>query len=115
MALTSFADVKNSINTILTQNKEAAGVAGAPHGAFWSKLTYQQFTKGNVPGVDPPAPILVVGNSGQSNIILALKGVGPLFDPDAGTYGPMPGNGPPFFTDAQISEIAGWIDSGCPE
>lgn len=114
MALTSFADVQNLINTILTQNKEGGAVVGPPHGAFWSNLTYQQFTTGNVPGVTPPVPILIVGNSAQSNIILALRGVGPLFDNNTGTYGQMPANGPPYFTAAQIAEIAGWIDSGCP-
>ena len=50
MALKSFADVQNFINTILTQNKEGGAVVGPPHGAFWSNLTYQQFTTGNVPG-----------------------------------------------------------------
>ena len=115
MALASFADVKNFINSVLTQNKEAAGAAGSRHGAFWSNLTYQQFTTGNVPSVDPPVPILVIGNSAQSNLILALKGTGPLFDNNTGTYGQMPANGPPWFTDAQIAEVASWIDSGCPE
>ncbi|HTZ66562.1 MAG TPA: hypothetical protein VMB83_03670 [Roseiarcus sp.] len=115
MALASFADVKNFINSVLTQNKEAAGAAGSRHGSFWSNLTYQQFTTGNVPSVDPPVPILVIGNSAQSNLILALKGTGPLFDNNTGTYGQMPANGPPWFTDAQIAEVASWIDSGCPE
>jgi hypothetical protein len=31
------------------------------------------------------------------------------------TYGQMPANGPPFFTDTQIQEIAAWIDAGCPQ
>ena len=115
MALKHFSDVQNLIATVLAQNGEAGGVPSSPHGAFWSNLTYAQFTTGNVPGVNPPVPILVVGNSGQSNLILALKGVGPLFDPNTGTYGQMPANGPPYFTAAQIADIAGWIDAGCPQ
>ncbi|MGH6800351.1 MAG: hypothetical protein ACRD3H_03480 [Terriglobales bacterium] len=115
MALNSFAEVQSYINSVLTQNGEIGGVSSAPHGAFWSNLTYSQFTTGNVPGVSPPVPILVIGNSANSNIIQALQGVGPLFNPSTGTYGQMPANGPPFFTAAQIAEIAGWIDAGCPQ
>jgi hypothetical protein len=115
MAVNSFADVQNLINSVLTQNGQIGGVANAPHGAFWTNLTYPQFTTGNVPGVDPPVPILMVGNSRNSNIILALQGVGPLFDPNTGAYGEMPANGPPFFTAQQVADIAAWIDAGCPQ
>jgi hypothetical protein len=72
-------------------------------------MSYQEFTTGNVPGVDPPTKILVVGNSAVSNIILALQGVGPLFGP-TGNIGQMPADGPPYFTAPQIAEIAAWID-----
>jgi hypothetical protein len=115
MAIANFQQLKDYIDSVLANNNEAGAVAGSPHRAFWSNLTYQQFTTGNVPGVDPSVPILVVGKSDQSNIVLALQGSGPLFDPDTGAYGQMPANGPPFFTDAQVAEIAGWIDAGCPE
>jgi hypothetical protein len=113
MALNSFAEVQAFITQVLTQNNEMGGVSGAPHGAFWSNLTYDQFTKGNVPGIDPPVPILVVGDSQNSIIIQALQGTGPLFGPN-GQYGQMPANGPPFFTTDQIKEIEGWIDNKCP-
>jgi hypothetical protein len=113
MALTSFAQVQAFITQVLTQNGEDGGVSSSPHGAFWSNLTYDQFKTGTVPGVNPPVPILVVGDSKNSNIIQALQGVGPLFGPD-GQYGQMPGNGPPFFTSEQIKEIADWIDNSCP-
>ena len=62
MALTSFAQVQAFIAQVLKNNSEDA--SGAPHGNFWSTTTgldYEQFTKGNVPGVDPAVPILVVG------------------------------------------------------
>ena len=80
MALTSFAQVQAFIAQVLTTNSEDA--SGAPHGNFWSNLTYEQFTTGNVPGVDS-VPILVVGDSKSSNIIQALQGAG-LFDPNTG-------------------------------
>ena len=60
-------------------------------------------------------PILVKGDSAGSNLILALRGQGPLFNPDDGPFGQMPADGPPFFTEEQIKEIADWIDAGAPE
>jgi hypothetical protein len=110
------------INGILTQNKLASGVADAPHQNFWDKLSYTEFTTGNVPGVDagpkPPYRILIVGDGGNSNIVMALQGKGPLFNKDNGEFGRMPANaeppGMPYFTDAQIQPIIDWINRGCP-
>ena len=120
MALRSFAAVQTFITTVLAQNGEEGGVPGAPHKAFWATLSYDDFVNGAVPGVqDPttggPIPILVKGNSAQSNLILSLQGKGPLFDPNTGTFGQMPANGPPMFTSDQIQQLADWIDAGCPE
>ena len=112
MALNSFADVQAFIAQVLTTNGEDA--SGAPHGNFWNTCTYDDFTKGNVPGVDPAVPILVVGDSKSSNIIQALQGVG-LFDPNSGQYPQMPAFGPTYFTSDQIAEIAAWIDNKCPQ
>jgi hypothetical protein len=117
-ALNSFADVQSFITQALVQNSQQGGVGFAPHRAFWSTLTYDQFVNGNVPNVpDPdtgnPIPILVKGNSAQSNLIMALRGDGPLFADAA--FGRMPANGPPFFSDDDIASIAVWIDNGCPE
>jgi hypothetical protein len=110
------------INGILKQNKLAEGVADAPHQNFWEKLSYKEFTTGNVPGVDtgpsPPYRILVVGNGANSNLVMALQGKGPLFDKDNGAIGRMPANASPpdmpFFTDAQIEPIIDWINRRCP-
>jgi hypothetical protein len=118
-SLNSFAAVQHFIDQVLTANNEQSGVRVSPHKAFWSTLTYDQFVNGNVPGVaDPnsgdPMPILVKGNSAQSNLILALQGVGPIFGPE-GAIGQMPANGPPFFSAEQIGAIAAWIDNGCPQ
>jgi hypothetical protein len=116
--LNTFADVQRFIDQILTQNDEAGGVGFSPHKAFWRNLTYDNFVNGNVPGVTEPQtgaplPILVKGNSDQSNLILALRGTAPLFSPNA--FGQMPANGPPFFSKDDIDSIAAWIDADCPE
>jgi hypothetical protein len=110
------------INDILNQNKLADGVANAPHMKFWEKLTYKEFTTGNVPGVTdgPSAPyrILVVGDGANSNLVMALQGKGPLFNKDNGAFGRMPANAEPpekpFFTDEQIQPIIDWINRRCP-
>jgi len=121
MKLNSFAEVQTFIEEIMTENKrEGAPPPKSPHKAFWATLTYEQFTTGDVPGVlDPvknlPIPILVKGDSANSNLILSLRGQGPLYDPNHGAFGRMPANGPPWFTDEQIQLLADWIDLGCPE
>jgi hypothetical protein len=110
--LNSFAAVQAFLTQVITQNGNE--ISSAKHKAFWNTLNYTQFTTGNVPNVSPPVRILIPKNSAQSNIIMALLGQGPLFG-STGTYGQMPADGPPFFTPAQVDEIAGWIDAGCPE
>jgi hypothetical protein len=110
------------IDGILQQNNEAGGVAAAPHKNFWDTLNYNEFTTGNVPGVNsgpnPPYPILVVGDGANSNFVLALQGAGQLFDNNTGAFGQMPANANPpampFFTAAQIQPIIDWINNGCP-
>jgi hypothetical protein len=114
--LNSFADVKKFIDQVLSQNGDSVG--GAQHGAFWNKLTYDQFVTGNVPNeVDPannqPVRILVKGDSTKSNLIFALLGIGPTFGP-GGSIGQMPKFATPFTLD-QIKSIAAWIDKGCPQ
>jgi hypothetical protein len=115
--LNSFADVQTFITQVLSQNGDLGSVGRAPHKAFWTTVTYDQFVNGNVPGVsDPntgqPMPILVKGNSPQSNLIIALLGIGPIFGAN-GPIGQMPENGTPFSLD-QVKSIAAWIDNGCP-
>jgi hypothetical protein len=120
MAITplgSFAAVQQFITQVLTQNGDIGKLGGSPHGAFWN-TTYNQFVTGNVPNVDDPntgqpMPILVNGNSAQSNLIIALLGIGPIFGGN-GPIGQMPEGGTPFTLD-QIKSIAAWIDNGCPQ
>jgi len=121
MALNNFKDVQAFITQIMEENKvEGAAPPKSPHKAFWLSLSYEEFTTGNVPGVkDPstgsPITILTRGDANSSNLILALRGLGPLFDPARGAFGRMPANSQKPFTDAQIDELASWIDKGCPE
>jgi hypothetical protein len=119
VSIKSYQELQTFIQNVLVANQEDGGVASAPHQDFWKTLSYSNFVNGNVPGVvDPvtgqPIPILTKGDSTQSNLVLSLQGKGPLFDPN-GAFGQMPANGPPMFTDAQIKEIADWIDAGCPQ
>jgi hypothetical protein len=101
------------VDGILTQNNEAGGVPSAPHSNFWDTLDHAGFTTGNVPGVSfgpsPPYPILDLKTPTNSNFVLALQGVGPLFDNNTGAFGQMPGNANPpsmpYFTTAQIQPI----------
>jgi hypothetical protein len=110
------------LDGIFQQNNERNGAATAPHKNFWETLTYQQFTTGNVPGVSfrptPPYPILVVGDATSSNFVLALQGVGPLFDNSTGAFGQMPANANllamALLTAAEIQPIIDWINNGCP-
>jgi len=59
----------------------------------------------------------VPGDGANSNFVLALQGVGPLFDNNTGAFGQMPANANPpampFFTAAQIQPIIDWINNGC--
>ena len=119
MALNSYADVQNHLNTVIAQL--GSDIADAPHGAFWNTLPYLGFVSGDVPNVqvspgDPPNAagnwkILVIGKSADSNIIKALKGLPPF---DGSIFPQMPADGPPYFSDAQIQPLADWIDANCP-
>lgn len=121
MALHTYPEVQAFITKVMEENKKPGAPApAAPHKAFWLTLSYKDFTEGNVPGVlDPvtkqPIPILIKGNSKASNLILSLRGLGALFNPVNGSFGPMPANGRQLFTEEQVAELAGWIDAGCPE
>ncbi len=117
--ITSFKELQVYLDDFLTSNGEAP--VGPPHKNFWDTMSYQDFISGNVPGVNPPVRILVAGDGLGSNFVQALMGVGPLFDPNSGSYGQMPANGPPFFQDAGstpgplVQPIIDWINNGCPE
>jgi hypothetical protein len=115
--LNNFPDVQKFISDILTQNGDSGLPNASPHKAFWSTMTYDQFVNGNVPNTSAgghPIPILKIGDSASSNIILALSGAGPIFG-STGSAGIMPpdGEGTQWTTD-QVKSIANWIDAGCP-
>ncbi|MCA1684731.1 MAG: hypothetical protein LC745_01845 [Planctomycetia bacterium] len=115
--LNSYDDVKALLNGFLSSAH--VSIPGK-HKVFWNDLSYTQFRDGDVPNVvDPttlaPFKILVVGKPDESNLILALRGVGPVFDDDTGSVGRMPKNGPPWMPDDQIDALADWIARGCPD
>jgi hypothetical protein len=119
--INSYADLKAYLNKILTDNGQMSDTQHAPHHDFWNSLSYEQFISGNVPGVkDPntgqPMPILIKGDATHSNLVLALQGApNTPFDPNAGAFGKMPADGPPFFTPDQIQPIVDWINNNCPQ
>jgi hypothetical protein len=115
--LKSYAEVRALLNDFMARNK--GGIDVAPHEAFWNAMSYQQFIESNVPEVTGPGgeplKILVVGDAGASNIIMALRGaVGTIFDSQKGAIGRMPPIGP-FMTAEEIDRLAEWIDRGCPD
>ena len=115
--LNTYLDVQKFITQVVTQNGDLPKVMNANHQNFWT-LAYNDFVTGNVPGeTDPdtgnPLPILVKGNAAQSNLIIALLGIGPVFGVN-GSIGQMPRGGTQFTLD-QIRSIAAWIDNGCPQ
>jgi hypothetical protein len=107
--LNSYADVQQYLDNLIATL--GSNIGGAPHGAFWNTMNYQQFTTGNVPGVSGNWKVLEVGSSTTSNIILALRGDSPF---DGSTFPQMPADGPPFADAGQIQPLADWIDHGCP-
>lgn len=114
MSLLSFKEVKDFLTQITAQTRVARDLPDSPHKDFWNNLTYEQFTEGNMPNLKIPVKILVKGDASTSNLIMSLKGEGPMFNPQSGKPGPMPPKGP-MFTPEQIQELADWIDAGCPQ
>lgn len=118
LTIGSYAQFQQYLTKILTanissqtgNNEEQDSENQSPHGAFWNTLPYDDFVNGTVPNVG--LPILIRGNSAQSNLILALRGQPPF---DGSQFRRMPADGPPFLTEAQIAPIAAWIDAGCPQ
>ena len=121
-ALTSWKDVQAFLDA------HSGNVSGAPHGAFWHTLTYEEFVTGCVPDKGglaggppcvtytgdqggPTVSILVKGSSANSNIIKALLGQSPF---DGSDFPQMPKGGP-YLTPTQVSPLAAWIDAGCPQ
>jgi hypothetical protein len=117
-ALRSYADVRALLDDFMKLNKGHIGYS--VHGAFWNEMSYREFIEGNVPGVSDratgkPLKILVIGNSRESNIIMALRGhVGSPFDRDTGSIGRMPPTGP-YMHENDMNRLADWIDRGCPD
>ena len=111
MALKNYADVQAALNAFVNQAGVTPGQA--PHGAFWNSMDCKEFINGNVPNVPAgPWKILVIGDSQSSNIIQILNGVGDA----ANDFGQMPQPNPPYNPEQAIliTQLAAWIDAGCP-
>ena len=86
------------------------------HGTFWRGKTLPQFIATKPFG----RTLLVPGDSANSNIIKALRGLAPfgadLNPPPAGAvFERMPAGGRPPVPAEAIDFIAEWIDDGCPD
>ena len=94
-----------------------AASVGFPHGPFWREVTRDELVALEVPAFGEKLPLLVVGDSANSNLIKALKGEAP-FGTDSGTSGArfrrMPA-GRAALPDDKIALIEKWIDDGCPD
>ena len=104
--INDWTDVQKFFNLCVVQTT----IGRSPHGEFWQQFgtdasvqeeNYCLFTTGNVPGVG--VRICTPRDSTSSNIIDRLKGM---------NVPQMPGGGP-YFSSAQISELAKWIQNGC--
>jgi hypothetical protein len=108
----NYADVQAGLDAFVSQ--AGVNIDGAPHGAFWQSMSYTDFTTGDIPNVSSggPWPVLVIGHSDQSNIIQILEGIGAA----AKKFGRMPRPRPPYDPEQSetITELAAWIDAGCP-
>lgn len=108
----NYADVQAGLTAFV--NAAGVNIQGAPHGEFWQSMTYTDFTTGNIPNVTPatPWPVLVVGDSANSNIIQILKGMGAA----AAKFRQMPRPRPPYEPEQSdlITALAAWIDAECP-
>ena len=91
MTLNNYADVQNALNTFVNQAGVTPGQA--PHGAFWTSMSYEDFTTKDVPGnVGGSWRICVPGDADGSNIIQILCGYGDAFN----SAGQMPQPSPPY-------------------
>jgi hypothetical protein len=108
----NYSDVQAGLTSFV--NTAGVNIQGAPHGAFWQSMSYDDFTTGYIPGVTPSTPwlILIVGDSANSNIIQILEGRGAAFS----KFGQMPRPRPPYNPEQAdlITALAAWIDAKCP-
>jgi hypothetical protein len=107
----NYADVQAGLDSFV--NQAGVNISGAPHGAFWQTMDYTEFTTGDIPGVPPgPWPVLVIGDSANSNIFQILSGLGAA----AKKFGRMPRPRPPYEPEQSdlLAALAAWIDAKCP-
>ncbi len=108
-AINSWKDVKKFFNLCVVETS----LGNNFHGKFWDmpsktdKQNHTYFTTMNVPHVlGGKVRICKPNHSDESMIISYLKGTD--------TNGLHMPQGGPYYTGAQIAELAKWIDAGCP-
>lgn len=99
----SYADVQKMFDDYVKLN--GIQIQSSPHHAFWSTLTYEQFTTGNVPNVG--IRIVIPGKPEDSAIVQILEGTFQGI-PE------MPAGGP-YFPEEQVKEFAQWVKNKCPK
>lgn len=113
MAITTFSEVQSFFNDFL----EANGITSlGRHGRFWEQVpgdvdaSRDKFVNGTVPNIPGDIRIMIPGDSDNSMVVKSLRG-----DPPFNTGLRMPLGGP-FYSDAQVQELADWIDGlGTPD
>ncbi len=107
--INTYADVEEMFNEYVADNP--INIKGSPHKDFWN-MGYIEFTTGIAPQTNIKIADCQTPSSANSNIIAILRGQKP---PNA-SYNPgqMPLGGP-YFPEAQINNLANWIDNGCPD
>jgi len=107
-SIKNYKELQILLNSFVGVNSLSPGIA--PHGVFWNTLTYDQFVTGNVPNIG--VPILVKGNSAESNLVQVLDGTSTQFPQMPQPSPPYNANSPS--QDDVINQVSAWIDANCP-
>jgi len=97
--MTSFARVKEILDNSIGGSNARIGA----HGAFWRRLTRDQFINKKVFGLK----LIKLGDGANSNLVKALKGDAPF---DGSRFRRMPPRPRQAVPRTQIDEIEKWID-----
>jgi hypothetical protein len=110
----TFADIVALLNTLFNNDPS---IGDAPHGAFWQTNTRDAFVAIQTDAWGIAGPLVALKNPKQSNMYLALAGLGPF---DGSQLPQMPDttpNGDPnarHATTAELAMVAAWINNNAP-
>lgn len=105
----------NDVIDILDRSVGGPDADVSSHGPFWRGVTRERFVTMKVGG----RKLVTLGDGANSSLIKSLKGLAPFGSdlapaPEGATVMRMPAYLDPV-SDAEIAQIAQWIDEGCPE